>query len=225
MKLIKIPLSTLKHMKGQGFSDLIPYTHKNPLVRWVFWKRLEAMLKLASPAERVLEFGAGSGVFVPSLSKNFKEVYLEDLKIDSLNYIKEKYDLKNLIIRKSKGGTNENDMSMTKGNIKLRYPEEFFDIIFVGDVLEHFHDSMPLQQEFKRILKMGGCLIVSGPTENFIYKVSRRLIFWYWEKKQDHFSNIKQIMNLSEKIFSLEEVNVVPSSLIPGFKIYRVKKR
>lgn len=212
MKIIKIPLDDLKYMKSKGFKELIPYTHKNPLVRWVFWKRLEVMLNLANHFDsRVLDFGAGSGVFMPSLSKNFEEVYCLDSKTDALNYVKEKYQLNNVKIIKSEGN-------------KLPFKNNFFDIIFAADVLEHFRDSTKIQREFRRVLKINGCLIVSGPTENFIYKLSRKIMFGY-KKPTDHYTNAKEIIKKSAELFEMEEIKTIPSKIIPGFRIYRARKR
>lgn len=213
MRLVKIPKERLEHMKSLGFNELDPYTHKNPLVKWLFWKRLETMLDLAreSKASRVLDFGAGSGILMPSLSKNFKEVYSLDLNTKSLEYVKKDNNLSNVVITK---GTGED---------KLPYEDNFFDIVFAADVLEHLQDSIRIQKEFKRVLKRNGLLIISGPTENLIYKIARRAIYWFWKKKEDHFSNIDEIIGKSRKLFKVEEIKVLPFALIPGFKVYRAK--
>lgn len=211
MEMIKIHQNILNSMKARGFNELDPYTHKNPLVKWIFWKRLETLLSLARPADRVLDFGSGSGVFLPTLSKNFKEVHTTDLNTNSLEFIKKSNNLSNVIISQSNGGN------------KLPYQDNYFDIIFAADVLEHFHDSSPILEEFHRILKNDGILLVSGPTENALYKLSRRLVYWFWEKKEDHFSDINGIMQKSEKFFKIDKVKTLPSQLIPGFKIFRAK--
>lgn len=210
MEFVKIPLDDLKYMKLKGFKELIPYTHKNPLVRWVFWKRLEVMLNLANQSKRVLDFGAGSGVFMPSLSKNFEEVYCLDSKTDALDYVKKKYQLNNVKIIKNEGS-------------KLPFKNDFFDIIFAADVLEHFRDSTKIQREFRRVLKINGCLIVSGPTENFIYKLSRKIIFGY-RKPVDHYTNIKEVIEKSTELFKMERMKIIPLWIIPGFEIFRARK-
>ncbi|MEK6883049.1 MAG: methyltransferase domain-containing protein, partial [Nanoarchaeota archaeon] len=107
MKFLKVPLNELKHMKklrldngvpsdNAHYDTIVAYIHPNPLIRWVFWKRLEVMLNMSKKAERVLDFGSGSGVFLYSLAKNFKEVYGLDVATKSMDYIKKRFNLKNL---------------------------------------------------------------------------------------------------------------------------------
>jgi len=208
-ELIKIHTQHLKNMKAMGFEGLIPYTHSNPLVRWIFWKRLETMLNLVNSGKRVLDFGAGSGIFMPSLSKRFGEVYSLDRNIDSLGYVKRSEALSNVKI-------------VQGADSQLPYKDDVFDIVFAADVLEHFQDSSEIQKEFKRVLRKGGYLVVSGPTENFIYRLARKTMFWH-KKPDDHYTEIEDIMEKSAKLFQIEEVKVLPCSFIPGFKVYRAK--
>lgn len=216
MKLVKIPIPELKEMEGKNFIELRPYVHKNPIVRWLFWRRLKTVLNLAETCtcnkncEKVLDFGAGSGIFMPTLSKNFKSVYSLDRNTDSLKYVKQKYKLENVTISNSPGET-------------LPYNDNFFDLIIAADVLEHFQDSRKIQEEFLRVLKKGGCLIVSGPTENFLYRLARKFIYRY-KKPADHYSDVEKIIKISSRLFRIEKVKTLPVFFIPGFKIYRAKK-
>lgn len=197
-----------------GFKELVPYTHNNHLVRWIFLRRLNTMLELVGNyenAERVLDFGAGSGIFMPSLSKNFKEVYAFDINISTLNYVKKKYKLENVTI--STSDSNE-----------LPYQDSFFDIIFAADTLEHFQDSYNIQKELKRILKNEGYLIISGPTENFVYILCRR-IFYKHKKPFDHYTDIKNVMEKTKELFKISKIKVIPNVLIRGFEMYRAVKR
>lgn len=212
-QLIKVSIKDLEDMKKLGGKrELSPYIHKNPLVRWLFWKRLKVMLKLAKDSERVLDFGAGFGVFMPSLSKNFKEVHSLDLNTKPLEYVKKKYNLSNVEIKKGKES-------------ELPYENDFFDIIFAADVLEHFKNLEQIQKEFKRVLKKEGCIIVSGPTENFLYKLARLILFWHLKKPRDHYVTVKEVFDVSEKIFKIEKIKVIPLSFIPAFKIYKGVKK
>lgn len=170
------------------------------------------MLSLANPAERVLDFGAGSGIFMRSLSKNFSEAYCIDLRTQPLEYVKKRFNLTNVTITKSCGAT-------------LPYEDDFFDIVFAADVLEHFVSRTEILKEFKRVLKPDGYLIISGPTENFLYVLARRLIFWFWQKKLDHFTDIKGIMKETSELFAIEKVKILPSPLIPGFKVFNAKRK
>lgn len=213
MKLIKLPANQLKCMESQGFIELRPYTHANPIVRWLFWKRLETMLKLSAStkdAKRVLDFGAGSGVFMPTLSKNFSEVYSLDINTASLEHVKNFYPLSNVRIIKGYGDT-------------LPFKDNFFDLIFAADVLEHFKNSEHIQKEFKRVLKKNGSIIVSGPTENLFYVLARKFIYKH-KKPADHYTNVQEIMKISSSLFKIEKAKILPFLLIPGFKVYKATK-
>ena len=212
MKFIKIKSPHLKYMDMKNFNEAADYSHRNPIVAWLFWKRLKTMLNFSCPGKNVLDFGSGSGVFLPSLSKNFDRVYALDLETESIEYVKRTYKLKNVEITKVK-----------RGKSKLPYKEDFFDFIFVADVLEHFKNSLEIQKEFKRVLKRGGFLIVSGPTENLFYRLARKYIYRK-KKPKDHYTNIFDVMHKSKMLFKIEKTAVLPCFLIPGFKIYRAKK-
>lgn len=218
MKFIKVPLDELRAMKKAGLDKCVPtdsphydtlvaYTHPNHLVRWIFWKRFKTMLSLCKPANRVLDFGSGAGIFLRSLSKNFQEVYSLDIETKSIEHIKKKFNLKNVRVIKSE-------------SIKLPFEDGFFDIIFAADVLEHIKKAKEVQEEFSRILKKGGYLIVSGPTENMIYDLTRKIIFRR-KNASEHYYDIESIMKQTSNYFKIDKVRVIPSRLFPGFKIYR----
>ena len=105
-------------------------------------------------------------------------------------------------------------------NQEIKQNKDFFKGV-AADVLEHFSNPSQIQEEFKRVLKNGGYLVISGPTENLVYRISRRLIFWFWKKKEDHLSNVNDLIDISEKLFDLEECKSLPNSLIAGFKVYK----
>jgi ubiquinone/menaquinone biosynthesis C-methylase UbiE len=212
MNIKKINIGELRNMQNKGFNELIPYTHKNPLVRWIFWKRLETLISLAPKGQKVLDFGAGSGVLEPTLVKNFKEVYALDRYTSSLEYLKNEKKIKNLKIIKYSCGP-------------LPFKDNFFDVVFAADVLEHFHERKTILKEFKRVLKYNGKLLISGPTENFIYKICRRIVFWFWQKKRDHFTNIEEIIKETSLFFIKEDIKILPSRIIAGFKICKFVKR
>ena len=79
------------------------------------------------------------------------------------------------------------------GNVKpcpgdifaLGLPGGSFDTIVAADVLEHIIDLPPLIAEFRRLLKPGGELLVSAPSENRFYEFGRR-VFGY-TKPDDHY--------------------------------------
>lgn len=212
--LIKIPDDNLKKMKAMNFREVGDYCHKNFLIKWLFWKRLRTMLSMTEGIEdvkRVLDFGAGSGIFMPTLAKNFPEVYSVDVDTSSLEYVKKMSGLKNVKII---GGNNDD---------KLPFKDDFFDIIFAADVLEHFKDSSGIQKEFSRVIKRGGVLIVSGPTENILYRLARKYVYKQ-KKPEDHYTDVYDVMKKTRRFLKVEKKKTLPCFFIPGFKIYKAKK-
>jgi len=189
------------------YDTIVAYIHPNPLVRWIFWKRLKVMLNMSKPAKRVLDFGSGSGVFLYSLSKNFEEVYGLDVATKSMEHIKNKFNLSNLTLIQNDGEI-------------LPFKDNFFDIIYAADVLEHIENPDKIYLELQRVIRPGGCLIVSGPTENFVYGLAKK---WIFRRKSasEHYNNIDDVLRQSSKFFKVEKVKVIPSKTVAGFKIYR----
>lgn len=213
--LVKISDEDLKKMKAINCREVGDYCHKNPLIKWLFWRRLETMLRMTKNVEdvkRVLDFGAGSGILMPTLAENFAEVYSLDLDTSSLEYVKKLCQLKNVNVIKGK----QNDD-------RLPFPDNFFDIIFAADVLEHFKDSSKIQEEFKRVLKKGGDLIISGPTENFLYRLARKYVYKQ-KKPKDHYTDVYDVMKKTSRVLKIGKRKIIPCIFIPGFKIYKAKK-
>jgi len=50
-----------------------------------------------------------------------------------------------------------------------------FDVIFTLDVLEHIENFKPILDKFQKLSHRKTKIIISGPTENIIYKLGRRL--------------------------------------------------
>lgn len=100
---------------------------------------------------RVLDIGCGRGDFLRFLP--FKDKYGVDISPTAVK------------IAKSKGIRAEVVDIETK---KLPYPNNFFDMIFCMEVLEHLLDSSLLFSEMRRVLKPKGYLYITVPNQLFI---------------------------------------------------------
>jgi len=172
----RIERSRLESLIGRLGHDDTPlvYTDRNPLVRELFWRRLGALLALSKPPahDRALDFGGGNGVLAPTLSRLYGEVNVVDLRTEMVDELRQRDGLSNV--------------KVLPGDIfGLGLPPDSFDTIVAADVLEHIVDLPPLVREFKRILKPGGELLVSAPSENRFYEFGRR-VFGY-TKPDDHY--------------------------------------
>jgi 2-polyprenyl-3-methyl-5-hydroxy-6-metoxy-1,4-benzoquinol methylase len=162
-KYISHRRNELKRVEKKGSDDLsescvLSYTHPNMLAALVAWNRLyiaRRLYKKYSTGNEVLDFGAGSGELGRLLSSESSYTYIEEI-----------VELANLIETEIKSA-NRSDLSNLK---KLKY-----DAIFCLDSLEHNTNYMDLTERLLSSLKPGGVLIVSGPTENVLYRLGRKV--------------------------------------------------
>ena len=143
------------------------YSHQNPLINWLFWKRLHKAinyLEQDAPYEHILDFGCGSGVMLPFLCGISTRVTAMDIDLLPLERVNQQRPFPaNLQIHNAREITLK-DLSHTS-----------FDIIVATDVLEHVEDLPNTLTDMQALLKPNGQIIISGPTENFFYKIGRAL--------------------------------------------------
>ena len=149
------------------------YGHSNPLVKWLFWRRLDISLELADlrPEEAVLDFGVGTGVLLPSLHRCAARVAATDIRLEGAQ-----------ALAKARGLPTEFVPLEDFGRWVERNAGRF-DCILALDVLEHVEDDEldVLGAQFRTILSPRGRLIVSGPTESPMYRLARRVAGYHSE--------------------------------------------
>jgi len=143
------------------------YCHWNPAIRWLFWRRLDVALDAASlgPDETVLDFGCGSGVLLPSLCQDGRRVMATDLVVGPAEAMIRRRSLAVELVP----ARAFNEWAASRSGT--------LDCILALDVLEHLEgDALPeVLSAFAGLLRAGGHLIVSGPTETFLYKIGRMI--------------------------------------------------
>lgn len=143
------------------------YTHTNPLINWLFWERLRKTMEYIqrhAPYQRTLDFGCGSGVMLPFLCGVSQHVRALDVDLAPFKRMQAHLEFPaNLEIQDAR-------------KVKLEdWPVGEFDLITALDVLEHVVDLEPTLTSLLRLLRPGGCFVISGPTENIFYRIGRRL--------------------------------------------------
>jgi 2-polyprenyl-3-methyl-5-hydroxy-6-metoxy-1,4-benzoquinol methylase len=143
------------------------YSHTNPLINWLFWQRLRKVMEYVevdASYEHVLDFGCGSGVMLPFLCGISDRVTAMDIDLLPFERISQH--------RSFPANLEVHDARQVALN---NLPDSSFDLIIATDVLEHVDDISATLMDMKFLLKPGGQIIISGPTENIFYKIGRAM--------------------------------------------------
>ncbi|HKG54592.1 MAG TPA: class I SAM-dependent methyltransferase [Anaerolineales bacterium] len=143
------------------------YSHLNPLINWLFWQRLRTAMNYIekyTPYENILDFGCGSGVMLPFLAQHVRQVTAIDIDLVPLESLK-----KHIPLAENVHVLDANQISLSQLTPKS------FDLINALDVLEHVDDLSTTLRDLLHLLRPGGRLLVSGPTENIFYQMGRKL--------------------------------------------------
>jgi SAM-dependent methyltransferase len=153
------------------------YTHRNPVMRWMAWRRLEVMAgrlrrafaaSQAGPGGAVLDFGCGTGVLLEEASQCAEKVYGVDIVLGPARTLVEEWALTKVEL-------------LGPAEAADRIPEDGLDVIVAAQVLEHIDPLDETLALFRKWLKPGGRLLVSLPTENALYRFGRRLAGFHGE--------------------------------------------
>jgi 2-polyprenyl-3-methyl-5-hydroxy-6-metoxy-1,4-benzoquinol methylase len=173
---------------NESLEDSVPeYYSKNPVVRWLFWRRLKtAMSFLATTNCRSLvDLGCGDGLLVRNVLESgiaLSDFQAVDIHPDVVG-LNEKFN-----------GCRFSCQSLDRTD----FTSGQFDAATCLDVLEHFKDLAAPLQEIRRILKPGGHLVTSEPTETGLYKLLRFVLKGYFSKQDAasidyHFQNAASV--------------------------------
>ncbi len=153
----------VEHSANLAEAGFPAYGNPNALISFLFWERLYRVIqhverkgKLSS----VMDFGCGSGVMLPVLSRLSDQVTAVDIDLAPAQRISEFVSFTG----------NVTFASSCEG-----VPPGSLDLILALDVLEHVDDLDAILADLCALLSPDGEIIVSGPTENRAYKVGRFL--------------------------------------------------
>lgn len=191
------------------------YAHKNPLIDFIFWKRIEiAIQKVQSTnnKQNILDFGCGTGVLSYQLSNLNHAVTAIDLDLSPKQAISEIIDF-------------PKNINFIQGDIFDQKFDQKFDIILALDVLEHIPlNLLPKYLNlFSELLTPNGRLIISGPTENILYKIGRFVAGADFTGSY-HETNISLIKIECKKIFSIKKVRKLYFPLVL-FEVFEAWKK
>lgn len=134
------------------------YAHRNPLAAWTAWSRLTAAARLydrLAPAGPVLDFGSATGELRQVLKPRGDYHFVEQNEV-----------LVQGLLRNFPDATRVPGEDLGEGR---------FAAVFALDSLEHNEAIEPILAAIARSLRPDGVFILSGPTENALYRLGRRL--------------------------------------------------
>ena len=159
--------SILEHHASYEIDEaaLPAYAHKNPFIDYIFWRRVQIAYDyaIANRATSVLDFGCGTGLTSYAMASAGKEVVAIDLNLGPLQLVKQQV-------------TFPESITFIEGDLLTQdLGGRRFDLIVALDVLEHITDLSPYIRKFSSLLNSNGAIVVSGPSENLLYKIGRRV--------------------------------------------------
>jgi 2-polyprenyl-3-methyl-5-hydroxy-6-metoxy-1,4-benzoquinol methylase len=176
------------------------YSHPNPFINWLFWQRLRKTMEYiegGAPYQGILDFGCGSGVLLPFLGKFAEHVTAADVDLIPFERMRAVIDFPSNI-----------EVSDLHTFSLDQLPASSFDIITALDVLEHVNDLSGTLKNLLRLLKPGGRLIVSGPTENIFYRLGRRVAGREYTGNY-HERGIAEIKHQLASVAQIEQIAVL----------------
>lgn len=132
------------------------------------------------PLGRVLVDGCGVGMYVSALQPYSDAVYGIDIEAEHLNIAAE----------------NAPDAGLQLAMCEeLPYPDDFFDLVFSHEVLEHVQDDRTAAAEMVRVLRPGGRAIIFAPNRFYPFETHGH----YW-RGEYHFGNTPLINYLPDAL-------------------------
>lgn len=175
------------------------YVHANPLAAWTAWSRLTAAARLYerhAPAGPVLDFGSATG--------ELRQV-LQPLRGD-YHFVEQNEVLVSALKKNIPEARREDAADLGEGR---------FAAVFALDSLEHNEEIGPILEAIARSLRPDGVFILSGPTENALYRLGRRLAGF---DGHYHVQTIYDIERQAEAAFQRQARSLQPAG-IPLFAL------
>ena len=189
------------------------YAHSNIFIDRLFWGRLShveryilSQIEGKTDAVRILDFGCGSGVMSYILGESRCEMAMTDLDPVPYRYIQERIPFPSSV-----EWVDGSELQSGK------YAQSF-DMIIALDVLEHVEDLEGVIKQFQSLLKNSGNLIVSGPTENILYQIGRRVAGGRFTGHY-HRTTIDDIRDVCEQSMTIRDICTL-YSIFPLFRVF-----
>jgi 2-polyprenyl-3-methyl-5-hydroxy-6-metoxy-1,4-benzoquinol methylase len=187
------------------------YAHRNPFIDRIFWGRLaaaEKYLRTISP-QTVLDFGCGSGVMSYIMAGFADRVVATDIEPEIFNRIRRVVAFP------------PNVVFATVLELAAETYRQSFDSIIALDVLEHIEDLSEVLRQFENLLRPGGVVVISGPTENALYRFGRKIAGKRFSGNY-HVSDIRRVEAECRRHGSVQLIATL-YPVLPLFKMFSLQ--
>lgn len=134
---------------GLGYRDAASFRNDNFLVRRRYVLEL---LDVEPGTRRVLDAGCGTGDYVPLLQERYAEVWCMDAAPAMAAKIQERFR------------DAASSVFAAQGDIeRMTYPDGWFDAVVCAGVLEYLTEDGPALRDIYRVLRPGGCAVITVP--------------------------------------------------------------
>lgn len=176
------------------------YCHSNWLAAYISWVRLFHAADLARSyaphAPRILDFGSSVGELGHLVSMRGEGYDFIESDDHSAAYLASRLEAARRVSLQDA-------------------PEAAYDLVFAIDSLEHNSDYAQLLETLTGKLAPGGFLILSGPTENALYRFGRRIAGF---DGHYHETTIYEIERAASQLLTRREVR----SVLPVAPLFRI---
>jgi len=182
-----------EHTENLDEAAFPAYSNPNPLMSFLFWERIYRVIQHVEKRgslNAALDFGCGSGVMLPFLSQQATEVIAVDIDLDPLRRLEKHIDF-------------DEKVQFLESYVDI--PSQSLDLIIALDVLEHVDDLEKVLAQLSSLLAPGGEIIISGPTENILYKLGRFLAGPTYSGDY-HVRNIYDIQDITDRYLNVRKL-------------------
>ena len=186
------------HPKGALDEQGVPaYIESLYWSRSIFWRRIRISAKsvLEKPGGKCIDFGCGTGILLPLLSSLFDSVYAVDIAPE---FARDFISSWTQSTQQSLANIHLSDKLEDIGE-----SENSVDLILALDSLEHVDNLHDILIQMKHILKPGGRLLISGPTENLFYRIGRKIVGYSGDY---HNRSVYDIEKEAKKYFQIKSI-------------------
>lgn len=149
------------HAYNVVFDGRLPFTTRLEY-QYGINKRCRAVIARAGlKYGRILDIGCATGTFLDAMRRRGWDTYGVEINAEAANYAREHLGLKVFV------GTL----------IDAHYPDSFFDVVTMWNVLEHLHHPQATLFEISRIIRKKGTLVISLPNPDCI---EAKIFGRYW---------------------------------------------